>query len=407
MKYFMHDTNSFSDEKITELFIKFGYEGLGLFYTILERLAYQEKPIKETVLKSQLKVGKKLEKCWTFLESIGLISTNNGETFNENILNFSGKYTIEKEKTRKRVAEWRENQIDEKNVTPYVQESNVHKVNRSKENRSKENRKEESDIGNAVFSNGSPPPESIPENVVSDLEKKIIPDKETGPASPPIVEEKRKKVKQKLPDNLTTFEDSEWADKEKFLNACPQDWPEAKKEHYYLAAQSWSEDHPNERKVNWIKAVVRWDGNHPWRGDMKSNGSIPKGHVPYHKEDPIQSDTITLIIQKFNEYAGMNYDWKDLNIRAAVSDRLLQDASPNDIFDIIQLKSMELGIGEKRQYLTLQSLLSNKNYANYLQQVRDIKEKKKAPNISFQQKAKMQNEAISKAIGQDINSLYK
>ena len=61
MKYFLHDTSAFEDEKVSELFINYGYEGLGLFYTILEKLAKQEKPIKTSVLKHQLKVGKKLE----------------------------------------------------------------------------------------------------------------------------------------------------------------------------------------------------------------------------------------------------------------------------------------------------------------------------------------------------------
>ena len=61
MKYFLHDSNAFNDEKITELYINFGYEGLGLFYTILEKLAGQEKPVKTLVLKKQLNVGKKLE----------------------------------------------------------------------------------------------------------------------------------------------------------------------------------------------------------------------------------------------------------------------------------------------------------------------------------------------------------
>ena len=77
MKYFLHDTNSFNDEKITELYLAFGYEGLGLFYTILEKLAAQEKPIKTKVLKAQLKVGKRLEKCWSFMEEIGILLKNN------------------------------------------------------------------------------------------------------------------------------------------------------------------------------------------------------------------------------------------------------------------------------------------------------------------------------------------
>ena len=114
MKYFLHDSNAFNDEKITELYINFGYEGLGLFYTILEKLAGQEKPVKTLVLKKQLNVGKKLEKCWSFMETIDIISSNNGETFNKQLLNFSEKYKIKKEKNAKRISEWRDNQEDTK-----------------------------------------------------------------------------------------------------------------------------------------------------------------------------------------------------------------------------------------------------------------------------------------------------
>ena len=132
MKYYLHDSNAFNDEKITELFINFGYEGLGLFYTLLEKIACQEKPIKTNVLKSQLKVGKKLEKCWLFMESIELIYSNNGDTFNEKLLNFSEKYQIKKEKNTKRISEWRENQAIEKNVTHYEHICNAPKVKESK-----------------------------------------------------------------------------------------------------------------------------------------------------------------------------------------------------------------------------------------------------------------------------------
>jgi hypothetical protein len=137
MKYYLHDSNSFSDEKITELYINFGYEGLGLFYTFLEKIALQEKPIKTSVLKSQLNVGKKLEKCWNFMESLGIISSNNGESFNEQLLNFSGKYAIKKEKNREKVKQWREKQADANNVTSYQLACNATKVNKSKVNKSK------------------------------------------------------------------------------------------------------------------------------------------------------------------------------------------------------------------------------------------------------------------------------
>jgi hypothetical protein len=146
MKYFLHDSNSFNDEKITELYLEFGYEGLGLFYTILEKLAFQEKPIKTIVLKHQLNVGKKLEKCWAFMEQIDLISTNNGETFNKQLLNFSEKYQIKKEKNSKRIAEWRENQSVSENVTRYESVGNTPKLNKSKVKESKVNRIDEFEI---------------------------------------------------------------------------------------------------------------------------------------------------------------------------------------------------------------------------------------------------------------------
>lgn len=140
MKYYLHDSNSFNDEKITELYINFGYEGIGLFYTMLEKFAAQEKPIKTIVLKKQLNVGKKLEKCWNYLEEIGLIHSVNDETFNERILNFAGKYKIKNKKNAERVSQWRENQAIEKNVTHYIDKSNDHKVNKSKVNENKINK---------------------------------------------------------------------------------------------------------------------------------------------------------------------------------------------------------------------------------------------------------------------------
>lgn len=143
MKYYLHDSTAFSDEKITELYMKFGYEGLGLFYTALEKFALQEKPIKTEVLKKQLNVGKKLEKCWSFMEEIGIISSNNGETFNKQLLNFSEKYQIKKQKNVERVKQWRENQQVKENVTRNEHVRNTPKVNGSKVNGSKVNDIEE------------------------------------------------------------------------------------------------------------------------------------------------------------------------------------------------------------------------------------------------------------------------
>jgi len=150
MKYYLHDTSAFDDEKVTELFINFGYEGVGLFYVVLEKLAKQEKPVKTEVLKKQLRVGKRLEKCWFFMEQIGIISSNNGETFNKQLLNFSEKYQIKKEKTRKKVSEWREKQDIAETVTSYNDECNQRKLKKSKVNGIELNNKDliESEYGN-------------------------------------------------------------------------------------------------------------------------------------------------------------------------------------------------------------------------------------------------------------------
>jgi len=140
MKYFLHDTNAFNDEKITLLFIEYGFEGIGLFYSILEKIASQEKPINEAVIKKQLNIKKKLQKQLDFMYEIDLLSIKNGDVFNENLLTFSEKYQIKKEKTRKRVSEWREKQADIKNVTCYKGVRNTPKVKESKVKESKENR---------------------------------------------------------------------------------------------------------------------------------------------------------------------------------------------------------------------------------------------------------------------------
>lgn len=137
MKYFLHSTNSFDDDKIIALFMKHGYEGLGLFYTMLEKFAKAEKPINTIALKHSLKVGKRLERCWNFMESLGIICSSNGETFNNELLNFSETYMIKKEKNNEKLRQWREKQKDIKNETSYEPVSNPSKVKESKVNRSK------------------------------------------------------------------------------------------------------------------------------------------------------------------------------------------------------------------------------------------------------------------------------
>ena len=118
--------------------MNFGYEGVGLFYTILEKIGKQEKPINTSVLKMQLKVGKRLNKCWKFMEEIELIQSKDGETFNEQLLNFSENYQIKKEKNREKISEWRDKQKVKENVTGSLPVRDTPKVKISKDNISKE-----------------------------------------------------------------------------------------------------------------------------------------------------------------------------------------------------------------------------------------------------------------------------
>lgn len=133
----------------------YGYEGLGLFYTVLEKLAFQEKPVKTSVLKTQLKVRKKLEKCWQFMEEIGIISTKNGETFNEKVLKNAEKYQEKKEKNAKKILQWREKQAVTKNVTGYVPVCNPPNI--SLYNNSIDNSNNSTTLTNSKRVNGKKP----------------------------------------------------------------------------------------------------------------------------------------------------------------------------------------------------------------------------------------------------------
>lgn len=107
MKYIHHDTSAIDDDKLAELVIKTGYEGYGLFWATIEKLGKQEKPVKTDVLKKQLKVGKKLERIWAMMEKLGLIETHDGETFNNNVMEYAGKYQTKKKQGAERIANWR------------------------------------------------------------------------------------------------------------------------------------------------------------------------------------------------------------------------------------------------------------------------------------------------------------
>jgi uncharacterized protein YlaN (UPF0358 family) len=214
MKYFLHDTNSFQDEKVTLLFMNFGYEGLGLFYTTLEKLAMQEKPIKTEVLKTQLKVGKKLEKCWNFMQDLEIISSTNGETFNKQLLNYSEKFKKAKEKTKERVSEWREKQAVTKTVTHNKRVRNAPK-------------------GIVRYSN------------VKEIDK----------------------------EKPQLFKESIFYDKQKFKEALPE-WSKDKLKFYFDAAEKWS-DESNKKQKDWIRAVKTWASKDEKEGKIIFN-KVPK-----------------------------------------------------------------------------------------------------------------------------------
>ena len=74
------------------------------------------------------------------MESLGIISSNNGDTFNIRLLSYSEKYKIKSEKNAKRISEWREKQTIVENVTCYESVRNTPKVKESKVNRNKVNK---------------------------------------------------------------------------------------------------------------------------------------------------------------------------------------------------------------------------------------------------------------------------
>jgi hypothetical protein len=129
MRYFQHKSDAIQDEKLMKLFVNCGYEGIGLYWTALEKLAKLETPIEESILKKMLFMSKRLEKTWEIIKSLELFHLENGEIFCESLMKYAGKYEIKKEKIRERIKKFREQRVDNeedaKNVTRYTQESNA------------------------------------------------------------------------------------------------------------------------------------------------------------------------------------------------------------------------------------------------------------------------------------------
>lgn len=78
----------------------------------------------------------------------------------------------------------------------------------------------------------------------------------------------------------TTFRNSPLFDRAKY-DAELSDWPLEKRNYYYEAAITWSDDHQTKKdqSVNWARRLRGWDRMHPWNGNK--NGSATNGnHYP-------------------------------------------------------------------------------------------------------------------------------
>jgi hypothetical protein len=275
MKYFLHDSNAFQDEKISELYMKFGFEGLGLFYTILEKLAMQEKPIKTDVLKMQLFVGRKLERCWKFLESSGLISSNNGETFNENLLKFSEKYLLKKDKNRERITEWRKNQVLSDDVTRY------NAVTERVRNSPKDNISKDNIIKDTIPSNEGIPREN---QTIEFLEKSEHSADNIG------VTAKEKKATQtggaKSKTTAHLFQDSEYSDLETFkAKFTGSEYETADLAYYFRSVSDWSAAGGN-KKVDWIATARGFMNRDSKEGKLATNRSKV---IPINQQSQLSS----------------------------------------------------------------------------------------------------------------------
>lgn len=91
--YFPHDCNARTDEKVLKLRAKFGWEGYGIFWAIVETLSetsdgYFELD-EEAIGGLSLSIGvaiDKLKEILDYLIKIKLLSTNNSQFFNRRIL---------------------------------------------------------------------------------------------------------------------------------------------------------------------------------------------------------------------------------------------------------------------------------------------------------------------------------
>jgi len=232
------------------------------------------------------------------------------------------------------------------------------KVKESKVNKIKVEERKGKESENAGISSGSPPPDfSNSKNGIEDLSLKAENENKKKPG----------RAARKDTSELLSLED--WGDRERFDAAMPEDWPEAKKEHYWFALLIHS--NKGNKYKNWALTAMNWarkdekNEETPW---VKAGNKTTKP-----KESPAQTDDITRIIDEFNALTGSDYDTANEEIRGYLAGRLMDGCQLQDMLDVIALKAIEWGGAEQRKYLKFQTLFKPANYPGYVQEVKDAK----------------------------------
>ena len=238
------------------------------------------------------------------------------------------------------------------------EESTQSKVKERKVNKIKVEERKGKESENAGISSGSPPPDfSNSKNGIEDLSLKAENENKKKPG----------RAARKDTSELLSLED--WGDRERFDAAMPEDWPEAKKEHYWFALLIHS--NKGNKYKNWALTAMNWarkdekNEETPW---VKAGNKTTKP-----KESPAQTDDITRIIDEFNALTGSDYDTANEEIRGYLAGRLMDGCQLQDMLDVIALKAIEWGGAEQRKYLKFQTLFKPANYPGYVQEVKDAK----------------------------------
>lgn len=238
-EYFSHDINTRSDDKMKALIRRHKMAGYGVFWAIVEDLYANANALRIDCdgIAEDLRCESDLVRSIIFDFDLFKINEErkifSSDTVRERLKLRKAKSIKATESAHKR---W--NKHDAFALPPHSDRNAI------KESKGKEIKvKEIKDIT---------PHSNLNLNLKSDSDSKSTP-----PHLNLKSESDSKKPSKKIP-----FETSRWADRQTFYSELPNDWPEAKKYHYYDAALAYS-NKGNSYK-NWILAVITWDRTHPW-----------------------------------------------------------------------------------------------------------------------------------------------